>query len=353
MTTNQAIRSPLTRTDTIPEALLQVEARDLAALMPGPTLFSFEGHDPQPLFVSVLLHGNEDTGWDAIRAVLRHYQNRRLPRSLMVFVGNIEAAAANMRTLPHQVDYNRAWPGTSCPECLEAALMRDVVDAVAARNPFASIDVHNNTGSNPHYGCVNRLDEPTLHLASLFSRVIVYFTEPVGVQSAAMSELCPAVTLECGKPGVAAGAEHAADLIKAALAMSTFPDHPVPEHDIDILQTYAILKVPADASFSFDGSEADFRFRDDLDHLNFSELTKGAVLGALGGEGTRRLSLETQTSAVVAGASHSPVLGYEAGEIRLLERAIPAMLSLDPNAVRLDCLGYLMRRIDRSGRVHV
>lgn len=350
MATINGSNARLTITDTIAEALLQVEARDLAALMPGPTLYLFEGHDPRPLFVSVLLHGNEDTGWDAVRAVLRHYQNRRLPRSLIVFVGNVEAAAANMRTLPHQVDYNRVWPGTPHSDCAEAALMREVVDAVAERRPFASIDVHNNTGNNPHYGCVNRLDESTLHLARLFSRVIVYFTEPVGVQSLALTQLCPSVTVECGKPGVAAGAEHAADFIKAGLAMSAYPDHPVPEHDIDILQTYAILKVPADASFSFDGSEADFRFRDDLDHLNFSELSKGEVLGVLGGEGTRRLSLETQSSD--AGSTPAPVLGYDKGEIFLLESAIPAMLSLDPNAVRLDCLGYLMRRIDRNGRTH-
>ncbi len=38
------------------------------------------------------------------------------------------------------------------------------------------------------------------------------------------------------------------------------------------------------------------------------------------------------------------------GEIRLSQRAIPAMLTLDPNAVRLDCLGYLMHRIGRDGR---
>lgn len=40
---------------------------------------------------------------------------------------------------------------------------------------------------------------------------------------------------------------------------------------------------------------------------------------------------------------------YGGGDIRLSQRAIPAMLTLDPNAVRLDCLGYLMHRIRRDG----
>ena len=41
------------------------------------------------------------------------------------------------------------------------------------------------------------------------------------------------------------------------------------------------MKPPAGASFSFDGTPADFRFRPDIDHLNFSELDAGASFGAL------------------------------------------------------------------------
>ena len=42
------------------------------------------------------------------------------------------------------------------------------------------------------------------------------------------------------------------------------------------------MKVPPEATLSYDGSEADFRFRNDLDHLNFSELDPGAEFGAIG-----------------------------------------------------------------------
>ena len=40
---------------------------------------------------------------------------------------------------------------------------------------------------------------------------------------------------------------------------------------------------------------------------------------------------------------------YARRDIRLSQHAIPAMLTLDPNAIRLDCLGYLMHRIGRDG----
>lgn len=337
----------LHRFEEFPSSLLDVAARDLWQHLPGPSLFEIPGRDPRPLFVSALLHGNEDTGWTAIQQVLRQHADRPLPRRMILFIGNIEAAKANVRTLDNQTDYNRAWPGTRYPEAAEAALMREVVEYVKAAQPFASIDIHNNTGNNPHYACVNALDESFLHLARLFSRTVVFFTRPVGVQSAALAQICPAVTVECGVPGTPAATDHAAQFVDAALNLSEFPEHPVPDHDIDLLQTAVILRVPPDASFTYNSDDADFRFIAELDHLNFAELEPGTKLGRLGGNADRRL-------AVVPGAEFDAqaesYIDYPDGEIQLARTAIPAMLTLDPRAVRLDCLGYLMHRINRAGQ---
>lgn len=333
--------------NAFPESLLDLTSGELWRELEGPSLFRIEGRNAQPLFVSVLLHGNEETGWQAVQSVLRDFGPRALPRTLLLFVGNIAAAKANVRTLPTQADYNRVWPGTLYTETPEAAAMRQVTGILRKAQPFASIDIHNNTGHNPHYACVNELAEPYLHLARLFSRTVVYFKKPLGVQSAAMAAFCPSVTVECGRSGGTAGVAHAAEFIHAALALSHFPDEPVPEHDLDLLQTRAIVKVPADASFSFDGASADFQFRPDLDHLNFSELEPGTCFGKLGGEQAARLD-------VVAGGDFPVQPGYfdyAGGEVRLARSAIPAMLTLDPNAIRLDCLGYLMHRIGRDGSI--
>ncbi len=250
-----------------------------------------------------------------------------------------------MRTLPTQADYNRVWPGTLLTATPEAALMREVVDHVRAQKPFASIDIHNNTGHNPHYACVNELAEPYFHLARLFSRTVVYFKRPLGVQSAALAPICPAVTVECGRAIDRAGIGHAAEFIEAALALTDFPAHAVPEHDLDLMQTHAIIKVPPGADFSFDGTDADFRFHPALDQLNFSELAPGTSFGTLGR--TRQARLEIQSGGDVSGIAD--YFDYADGEIRLTKAAIPAMLTLDPRAIRLDCLGYLMHRIGRDG----
>jgi hypothetical protein len=192
-------RAHLSCFDHFPGALLDVAASELWRYLDGPSVFHLPGRHTQPLFVSVLLHGNEDTGWRAMQAVLRRHRGTPLPRALILFVGNVAAAKALVRTLPTQTDYNRCWPGTPHAAAPEAHLMREVIDIVAPHRPFASIDIHNNTGKNPHYACVNRLDDRHLHLARLFGRTVVYFNRPEGVQSAALAELCPAVTIECGR----------------------------------------------------------------------------------------------------------------------------------------------------------
>jgi hypothetical protein len=335
----------LARVEGFADHLFDVAAPDLWRHLAGATLFEIAGRESHPLFVSVLLHGNEDSGWRAAQAVLRRHRGALLPRPLLLFVGNIEAAKAKVRTLPGQEDYNRTWPGTAEPETPLARLMREVVESVRAKAPFASIDIHNNSGHNPHYACVNRFDEAHLHLARLFGRTVVYFERPLGVQSGALAPVCPAVTVECGRAGEEASVAHAAELIEAALALQHFPDHPVPEHDLDLMRTFAIIKVPPDASLSYDGADADFRLRADLDHLNFSELDPGVVLGHLGNAGKR---LDIQPANDLAAADR--YFDYAGGRITLVQRAIPAMLTVDPNAVRLDCLGYLMHRIDRNGR---
>lgn len=332
--------------DHIPHTLLDVPATALWQHLRGPSLFHVPGRENAPLFVSVLLHGNEDTGWQAVQCVLREHRTSSLARSLLLFVGNVAAAKAGVRTLPQQEDYNRAWPGTPRPATPLAQVMRDVLAIVRRHAPFASIDIHNNSGHNPHYACVNRLAEHHLHLARLFGRTVVYFEQPLGVQSAALAALCPAVTIECGRAGDEASVEHAAEFIRAALALQHFPAHPVADSDLDLMRTFAIIKVPPDASFSYDGGDADFRFRADLDRLNFSELDPGTVFGALGASGARRLDVLPAEER----AATSSYFDYAGGEIRLSQRAIPAMLSVDPNAVRLDCLGYLMHRIGRDGQ---
>lgn len=334
----------LHQTDKIPDGLLELDdIRKLDTLLPSPTLLHLEGERKAVLFISVLLHANEDTGFFAVQRLLRQYQERGLPRSLCIFFGNIAATHAGERRLEGQPDYNRVWPGTEMPVCDETRLMQEVVATVTRQPLFASIDVHNNTGKNPHYGCINTLDDPRfLQLAQLFSRTVVYFETPKGVQSMAFAPYCPAITIECGKPHVSQGVEHAMDYLDTVMHLDAIPDKPVHPADVDIYHTVARITVPDQCSFSFTDPHADLLFDESLDRLNFSDLERGAVLG--------RVRPDSQGCLTAWGEDESDIsrelFALEGDNLVLNKPLMPAMLTLDEAIIRQDCLCYLMERIE-------
>ncbi|MCU0973626.1 MAG: M14 family metallopeptidase [Burkholderiales bacterium] len=326
--------------ERVPDGLLTVAATDLHRVLGGPTLIHLPGKRPEPLFVAVLLHGNETTGLRAMQEVLRRYAGRLLPRALSLFVGNIAAARHNVRRLEREPDYNRVWPGTEQPDHPLHAMMASVVDEMRGRRVFASVDIHNNTGLNPHYACVNRLAAPFLHLARLFSRTVVHFERPVGVQSAAFASLCPAVTVECGKSGILENADHAAEFVDACMHLSHFPDHPVPKHDLDLYHTVATVNVPEGIDFCIGTGDCELRFNDDLETLNFRDLAAGWPLARVRGPGLK-LTVSDHHGRDVSAF----FLGVK-GDVLELKRAVtPAMLTQDARVIRQDCLCYFMERL--------
>jgi len=332
----------LTVLNHVPPALLAAEPAELARVLGGPTLIHLPGRRDRPLFVSTLLHGNEDTSWLAARELLRRYRERELPRALSLFIGNVAAAAAGVRRLDGQLDYNRAWPGGEAAAGPECALMHAVVEEMRVCAPFASVDIHNNTGLNPHYACVNRLDQPFLQLATLFSRTVIYFLRPRGVQSLAFAGLCPAVTVECGKAGNPHNTAHALEYLEACLHLAEFHPHPVSPHDIDLYHTVATVKIREDVSFGFGAAEGELALGDDLDRFNFRDLVPGTVWGRQPSDRPLALAVTDEEGRDVS----ARYFRREAdGRISLQVAATPSMLTLDRRVIRQDCLCYLMERL--------
>lgn len=331
----------LHQTDTLPSGFIDSPARDLHRILPGPTLIHLPGRRPETLLVSALLHGNEITGLLAIQNLLMRYADRPLPRAMSVFVGNVEAARAGMRRLDGQPDYNRTWPGTAHPPSAETELMRTVWETMRERPLFASIDVHNNTGLNPHYACVNILDDACLQLAALFSRTAVFFETPRGTQSAAMARLCPAVTLECGKPGEPHGVEHATEFIDACLHLAEIPPHPVRDSDLHLFHTVAQVRIPEPVSFGFGRNDVQLDLLPDLERMNFREMPAGTILGFHSDDTRPRVLATADDGNDVTEAFFS----FERGCLRLKRSVMPSMLTLDETVIRQDCLCYLMERL--------
>lgn len=332
----------LQQMEAVPSDLLTVTPRELYKVLPTPTLLHLQGRHPEPVFLSVLQHGNEHTGFFAVQKLLKKYHKQQLPRSISIFFSNIEAAKYNMRRLDDQVDFNRVWPGHEYSACEESLMMQQITDLMRQRNIFLSIDIHNNTGLNPHYACINKLDSEFIYLANLFSRTIVYFTRPLGVQSLAFADICPSVTVECGKVGQKFGEPHALEYIESCMRLSEFPQHAIHSQDYNIYSTVGIVRLSKDISFSFKNQAADILLDADIDYMNFRELEPGTRLGKFKKKAYEGLEVWNNKGINVA----DEFFRFDDNEIRTAKAVMPSMLTSDEHIIRQDCLCYLMEKRD-------
>ena len=321
----------------VPENLLDCEAHQLHEKLAGPTLLHLQGENKKTVFISVLLHGNEVSGWYVVRQLLREYINKPPGKTLLIFIGNTAAAEKGLRMLPGQQDYNRIWKADSNDE--EFAFTRQLKKILATSDIFVAIDIHNNTGLNPHYACVNRLTPEFLGLANLYSDLIVYFTQPDNVLSLTLADYAPALTLECGKPGDLEGINKVWNLLEICLDVDVIPE--VDIHSLHLFETVAIVKVPHSLSVGFT-DDTDICFVPDIDHMNFRELPEGTVWAYA-------QQLEQCPLVVYDNQGHNVTADYFSfadHTVRSLCSVMPSMLTMRSDIIRQDCLCYLMQRVD-------
>lgn len=319
----------------LPDGLLDCAPREVADAVPEPTLIHLQGRSGRPLFVSILLHGNEITGLLAMQRVLKYYRGRELPRPLSLFVGNTRAATAGKRLLEGQPDYNRIWSAGEGPE---HDMTREVLERMRQIEPVACLDIHNNSGRNPMYTVVSRRDQANLSLASRFSRTVVYATRPDTTCSAGFSHICPAVAVESGLPGDPEGVDAVVRYVSDSLELPD-PIHHV-EFDIDLFHSVAVVKLGPGCTCSTTGDEADLQLDPAIERYNFKEIGPGTRLGRI--RQGRSSCIDVQP--FEPGGDRS-WLQVQDGELTTARTLMPAMLTSDPEIVKWDCLCYVMERL--------
>jgi len=328
----------------LPDHILDVDASRLHEFVDNHTLVYLEGKVKRPLFISILQHGNETTGWDAIKQLLIT-NNNKLPRSIYLLFGNVQAAKQNLRQLDNQPDFNRCWPGQHNRQDEISQKMAFITNMMKKLNPFASIDIHNNTGRNPHYAGINILSKEFINLSSLFSDTIIHFTSPDGIQSSAFAQFCPAVTIECGMSGTADGIEQTHTFLENLIHLSSLKNIPgVAEHR-KVLDIFSTVKIKPEVSIAIQGENTevvDFVINDDLDYHNFHCIEPGTVFGQLA-------SPDIQMPMAVTNQEGHDITDHyfeKRGKNICIKQAVtPAMITQSIKAIRLDCLCYFMRPI--------
>ena len=318
---------------SLPAGFLDCNADQLYKILDGPTLINLPGVKPEPIFICTLLHGNETTGFESLKRVLKRTDLATLPRSVSIFIGNVEAARKGERRLPDQPDYNRIWCTGSSDE---HAMTRDVLAFMQQRSVFACIDIHNNTGRNPHYAIIATLDRHHLALAGNFSRQVVYATYPDTSCSVAFSRLCPSITIEAGVVGDTSGVDHVVRYLTYCLSNDDWQRHD--PGDVDLYHTVAVVKIKQSCSIGLSGAETDIELIPDVDRFNFNMLDPGTRLAsARNGSGDCLVVEGAQGRAKL-----SDYLSLKDGELRTVKPIMPAMLTTDCDIIKMDCLCYLM-----------
>ncbi len=319
--------------ETLPEGLLDMDSTQLVTVLEGPSMIRIAGKRASPVLVSVLLHGDETSGWDGVRMLLQ--KNPVPARSLILLIGNIAAASQGVRTLPHQPDYNRIWHHDAGEESM---LCRSVLNALEGVNLYATVDLHNNTGWNPHYSILSRLHPDSLSLAALFSSRVVHVIQPDTTLANAFHHRCPTVTLELGPIGDPHGAQLARNYLETLLSLPTLP-----AADRNILTLYQPLgrvEIDPDLPFSFDnektqtpliltGSEA----------MNFQELERGYPFAICTQDDTIRVISPTDQDVT------TEYLQRTHNRILIRQPLVQAMYTRNKDAIRQDCLCYFMEPI--------
>jgi hypothetical protein len=327
----------LLRVQGFPAGLERVGPRTLHQILPGPSLIEVEGERDEPLFISALLHGNETTSFEVLQYLAARYAQRRPPRKLLIFVGNVAAAAEGRRLLPGQMDFNRIWADG---RTAWHGLAEQVLGIARSSELFASIDIHNNTGRNPYYGCINALRPADLQLAAAFAPLGVFYLNPPTAQSIAFARLCPAITLECGRSGDAGGRDAAIHLVEWALRLQGFARQSPTQDQLRLFQTVGRVSVAADCTLSFAGEEAELCLAENFEEHNFSQLPAGSSFGQVRGSRLPLRVLDEHEHDLTA-----DFLEQQDGTIRLRRPVTPAMITSDIQAIRQDCLCYFMQPV--------
>ncbi len=307
----------------------------------GPTWVSLAGRDRSRLRVATtLLHGNEPSGFRAIRRYLR---SGRVPATdLLFFFGSVSAAQIlprfSNRTLLSGRDLNRCFRPPY--DGAEGRLAATVLARLEDRRPEALIDLHNTSGRGPAYGVLMTRDRACQQVAALWARHVVVTDLRLGALTEATTQHFPSAVVECG------GREDPAADSVAWFGLREFADRAtlfdrdaapeVFEHPVRIE-----LRAGCEIAFARQPVErADVTLYPDLDRHNFGMVDVGEPLGWLGPRGLDALMLRRASGTDTVDA----LLSQRAGALVASRAFRPLMITTHPDIAKSDCLFYAVAK---------
>lgn len=318
----------------------------LVALEGKPALIRLPGEDraQAPRLVVTLLHGNEDSGFRALRGLLQDGVELRAPTWL--FIGNPRAATQDgwfaHRFLDDQEDFNRVWGRTPLTTRMRRAAAA-LLEEFAGAHLQAAIDVHNNTGDNPPYAIIPTPTDEAFDLAAQVAPRVLLWRLRVHALMEGLQRYCPTAAVECGQSGRAASTEFARQAIEAFL-VADLSGHSVHRPD-QVFDMLARVRVREEVPFAFGGvldERVDLVLQAGLDGANFGMLLAGVEIGRVHPGTALPLQALDMRGHDVAGRFFTV---QPDGAIVVAEDLTPVMMTTTVKQARQDCLFYLSRRL--------
>lgn len=310
-------------------AILDLHASELHTVLDGPTLFDLTMNGQAPIFVAVLLHGNEISGWDAVRSVLKELLHNGQDLSMLLLVGNVLAAREGVRALDGQTDFNRIWEEENGQKFQWA---EEVIERVAARKPWFALDLHNNTCPNPHHSVITDMNPSTLSAARKFSETAIFAMQPLSILSRRCSQFCTAITLEVGIPSDPTSSDRARAYLQYLTELGG-----VPATHSDDLRIYTNkVRVVVENAQELDEWQVP-NFTPFLSNWNFKTLDKGTEIAQLKNGGGRLLAQDERLNDVT-----SSYLEYKDDTVCLNSDVIMSMYTDNPRIALQDCVCYFL-----------
>ncbi len=309
--------------------ILDLPATELLTVLDGPTLFDLVQPGQAPMFVSVLLHGNEISGWDAVRSILKEQQHNGQGTSMLLLIGNVLAASQGVRALDGQTDFNRIWEEENGKKFQWA---EEVIERVSSRKPWFALDIHNNTCPNPHHAVITDMNPSTLSAARKFSKTAIFAMQPLSILSRRCSQFCTAITLEVGVPSDPTSSDRARAFLKYLVDLGA-----VPATHSDDLEIYTNkIRVVIENAQELDESQVP-SFTPSLSDWNFKTLDKGTEIAQLKSGGGRLLAQDERLNDVTPS-----YLEYKNDSVCLSSDVIMSMYTDNPRIALQDCVCYFL-----------
>jgi Succinylglutamate desuccinylase / Aspartoacylase family len=330
----------------IREASLPGDANAFLEGLAGPALLRLPGRDRGRVrVVSGTLHGNEPSGVRAIHQALRTV----VPAvDVLFFIGAVAAARAeprfSHRMLPGRRDLNRCFRAPFDGE--DGALAEAVLAELRAARPEAVVDLHNNSGHNPAYAIGTVADGARLALGALFAERYVCSSVRLGTFVEAFEDVCPAVTIECGRAGDIAADAVAFAGLERFLRLEQLDTVVVSNERLSVFTDAVRVTLRPGLTVAFAEAPdpaADLTLDAEIDRHNFETLPAGTRIGWV------RPDIWALAALDAGGVDRSRSLfavegGERAGALTIRQTFTPIMMTTDPDAAVGDCLFYAVHQ---------